>query len=178
MKLALIRSAIALLVMTGLVVAQQPAGQPQETATIQSLLKEVHELRLAMERSNQIAPRIQIVLARIQLQEERVRNATRQLQDARDRINDLQIKKTELADRIKQAEAQQTQSADNTARKQLDYEINELKSTVERLASQEQQYRAKEADANSLLLGEQSRWNEANDALTSIERSLTITRQP
>jgi hypothetical protein len=47
---------------------------------------------------------IQIVLARIQLQEERVRNATRQLQDARDRLTDTQTKKTELADRTRQLE--------------------------------------------------------------------------
>jgi hypothetical protein len=38
----------------------------------------------------------------------------------------------------------------------------------------EQQYRAKEGEASSLLLGEQARWNEANDLLTSIERALAL----
>jgi len=85
-------------------VAQRPADVSKD-ATIQALLKEVHALRVAMEQSNQIGPRIQIVLARIQLQEERVRNATRQLQDARDKVAESQTRKTEFADRIKQIES-------------------------------------------------------------------------
>jgi hypothetical protein len=108
----------------------------------------------------------------MQLQEERVRDATRQLQDVRERIADVQTKRAEGADRIKGFEAQQVQTVDPNIRKQMDLELSEMKAQIEILAAQEQQFRAKEAEANTLLLSEQARWNETNDLLTSMERTL------
>jgi hypothetical protein len=146
MQIAGIRCSIAVLVSSCLALAQEPANVSQE-ATIQALLKEVHALRVALEQSNQIGPRIQIVLARIQLQEERVRNATRQLQDARDKIAEIQTKGTESADRIKQFEAQQAQTVDPNVRKQMEFDLIEMKAAIERLNTVDQQYRAKESEA-------------------------------
>src|SRR6266849_11081501 len=97
MRLVPIRNLILLAIATYPAIAQQA---PQD-ATIQALLKEVHALRLAMEQSNQTGPRIQIALARIQLQEERVRNATRQLQDARDKVADIQTRRARFAEGIR-----------------------------------------------------------------------------
>jgi hypothetical protein len=171
MHLTLLRGSIAVVLGCCFAIAQQPADKSQD-ATIQALLREVHLLRVALEQSNQIAPRIQIALAQIQLQEERVRNATRQLQDARDKVSDVQTKKSENADRIKQFEALQAQTVDPNARKQMEFDLTEMKSAIDRLTAREQQYRAKEAEANALLLTEQDRWNEANDLLKSIERAL------
>ncbi len=173
---SVIRVSIGVLLASGFAIAQEPADASKD-ATIQALLKEVHALRVAMEQSNQIGPRIQIVLARIQMQDERVRNATRQLQDARDKLAELQTRKTELADRTRHFEMPQAQATDPNVRKQMDFELAELKATVERMGLLEQQLRAKEADANSLLLNEQGRWNEANNMLTAIERALSSSQQ-
>ena len=57
---------------------------------------------MALEYSNQMGPKIQIALARMQLQEERVRNVTHLLQDARDGIASIQTNRAECIDRIKQ----------------------------------------------------------------------------
>jgi len=150
--------------------AQEPAGQD---ATLQALLKEVHELRVAMERSNTIGPKVQIALARMQFEEERVRNASRQSQDAHDKVTDVQNKSAETGNRIKQEEARLNQATDPNERKQLDSEIVELKGQMEQLGTLQQQFQAKEAEANSLLMNEQAKWNEANDLLTAIERLMT-----
>jgi chromosome segregation ATPase len=171
MQITLVRTSIAVLLTACFAAAQQAEGVSQD-APIQALLKEVRALRIAMEQSNQIGPRIQIVLARIQLQEERVRNATRQLQDARDKVADVQTRKAALADRVKQFETQIVDPNRSAWRKQMEFELNEMKAEIERADAREQQYRAREAEANSLLLTEQGRWNEANDQLTSIERAL------
>jgi chromosome segregation ATPase len=176
MQRPLIQSLMAVLLTSCFAAAQPPATASQD-ATIQALLKEVHALRVALEQSNQIGPRIQIALARIQMREERVRNATRQLQDAHERLVDTQTKRAEIADRIKQIEAQQQQTVDPNARKQMDGELTEMKAVNERMNVTEQQYRAKEAEANSLLLTEQGRWNEADDMLKSIERALVPQQQ-
>jgi hypothetical protein len=152
------------------------AAQAQED-TLQTLLKEVHALRVAMERSNQIAPKVQIALARMQLQEERTRNANRQLQDVRNQITDVQNKMSEIADAAKRVEARQAQSTDPNERKQMDLELAAQKAELGQLSAQEQQFRAKEAEASSLVLSEQAKWNEVNDLLTSIERVL-LASQP
>jgi hypothetical protein len=170
MPVPLMRSLLVALLLSSFAVAQEPAAS--QDSTIQALLKEVHALRIALERSNQIGPKIQIALARMQLQEERVRNATRQLQDARDRVADFQTKRASGVERIKQFETQQAQTVDPIARKQMDLDLLELKAQIDRLGLLEQQSRTKEAEANLLLLTEQARWNEANDLLTSIERML------
>jgi predicted nucleic acid-binding Zn-ribbon protein len=168
MPRAFMRSLFALFVTWSLASAQD-APQP---ATLETLLKEVHALRIAMERSNQIAPKVQIALARMQVQEERVRNANRQLQDARNRIRDFENKQADISDRIKQTETQQAQAVDPNTRKQMDLEIQALKAELAQFSKLEQQAQAQEAEANSQLLNEQTKWNEVNDLLTGIERML------
>jgi predicted phage tail protein len=170
MHRAFLPSLFAALLTSSLAAAQDPAGS--QDATLQTLLKEVHALRIALERSNQIGPKVQIALARMQVQEERVRNASRQLQDARDRIRNVQNKLAETADHLKQVEALQVQTVDPNARKQMDLELMGGKAELGQLGTLEQQFRAQEAEANSLVLSEQAKWNEINDALASIERML------
>lgn len=154
--------------------AQQPASQD---ATLQALLKEVHELRITLERSNLLGPRVQIALAKMQFEEERMRSANARLLDAHARVMDLQNKIVASADQIKQTEARQAQSADATERKQLALEIDAQKHEMEQLGTLQQQYQAQESEANSAAINEQARWNEANDLLTSIER-LMAPAQP
>lgn len=173
MPRAFTRSLFAALLTPFLAAAQEPA----QDATLQTLLKEVHALRIALERSNQIGPKVQIALARMQLQEERVRTANRQLQDARNKIVDAENRLAKLGDNIKQAETQQAQSVDPKERKELDLQIAAGKAELAYLAAEQQQFRAQEAEANSLLLAEQAKWNEVNDLLTSIERML-VPSQP
>jgi hypothetical protein len=168
MPRAFLESLLALLLSSSLAPAQEPARDD----TLQTLLKEVHALRIALEHSNQIGPKVQIALARMQLQEERVRNANRQLQDARERIKDTEGRLATFNDRIKQAEAQQTQTVDPKERKQMDVELASAKAELAQLGTMQQRYRADEAEANSQVLSEQAKWNEVNDLLTSIERML------
>jgi len=175
MPIPLMRILLVALLTSSFAVAQEPAAS--QDATIQALLKEVHALRIALESSYQIGPKIQIALAKMQLQEERVRNATRQLQDARDKVADFQTKRASGVEHIKQLETQQAQIVDPIARKQMDLDLLEMKAQIDRLGILEQQARAKEAEANLLLSSEQARWNEANDLLTSIERMLAAPQR-
>lgn len=154
--------------------AQQPASQD---ATLQALLKEVHELRMTLERSNLLGPRVQIALAKMQFEEERMRTANARLLDAHARVVDVQTKIAEGGGRIKDAETRQSQSVDPNERKSLGLEIDDLKRQMEQLGTLQQQYQAQEAEANSAVINEQARWNEANDLLTSIER-LMAPAQP
>jgi hypothetical protein len=162
------RASLLTLLIAGFVI---PASAQENT--LETLLKEVRALRIAMERSNQIAPRIQIALARIQLQEERVRNAARQLEAAREALAHAEIRRTELVDRVKTGEKIAAQTTDPKERQAFTQEMEMMTAEIERMKTLDQQLRAKEAEASALLLNEQARWNEASDLLTSIERALT-----
>src|SRR2546425_3411941 len=56
---------------------------PPATDVVAALLTEVHELRLAMERSATVAPRVQLTLARLNIQEQRTVVLSRDLDQIR-----------------------------------------------------------------------------------------------
>jgi chromosome segregation ATPase len=164
------------LIAAGLVAAQQPV-QPSQDATIQALLNEVHALRLALEQSNRIGPAVQIAVAQMQMMDERVRNAAKQLQDIRDKIAESNSRKTSLQAGIKQMETQEGQAVDQNAKSRIEDNISSLKSALENQTAVVQQLQAKEADASSQLANEQNRWNEINDKLKTLELALAGPQQ-
>src|SRR5215470_8132115 len=104
-----------LLLLCSLARAQAPAD-PQ---TLQSLLSEVHQLRIAMERSAAITPRIQIVVERLKLQQEQVARTSRELTDLR---RDLERGRMELGQnqaRIQSLENAESQETDTAKRREL-----------------------------------------------------------
>ncbi|MBI2680619.1 MAG: hypothetical protein HYX25_06380 [Candidatus Solibacter usitatus] len=62
----------------------------------------------ALERSNQLAPRIQIALARIQFQEERVRRATRRMETAHDEVANAQHRRDGLTEILRKPSAKKS----------------------------------------------------------------------
>jgi chromosome segregation ATPase len=160
------------LIAAGLIAAQQPA-RPSQDATIQALLNEVHALRLALEQSNRIVPAVQIALAQMQMMDERVRSAAKQLQDVRDKMSESRARKTSLQAGIKQMEAQEGQAIDQNAKSRIEGNLSSLKTALENQTAVDQELQAKEADASSQLANEQNRWNEVSDKLKSLERALS-----
>src|SRR5437870_4872663 len=61
--------------------AAQAQTNPSESQTMQTLLSEVRQLRLALERSTLIGPRIQILVERLKLQQDHITRISRQLED-------------------------------------------------------------------------------------------------
>src|SRR5579872_1063534 len=72
-----------------------------EKATIQALLVEVRQLRLALEHSAYIAPRMQVAFARVQSQQERVDRLSKELRDHRTRMAGTAEEKDKVTDRLK-----------------------------------------------------------------------------
>jgi predicted nucleic acid-binding Zn-ribbon protein len=165
---------IALSACFATIAAAQTASPPPQETTLQALLNEVRALRIALERSNQIAPRIQIALARMQFQQEHVRNGARQAESAHDEVSHLQLKRTEVTDNIKEVESRLNQSVDQNERKGMEHEIAGLKAELERLNAQELQARTRESESSALLQTEQAKWVETNDQLAAMERALYV----
>jgi len=148
--------------------AQAPASDVQ---TLQTLLAEVHQLRIALEHSTQIAPRIQIAIERVKLQQEQVAGVARQLDDLRrelDRNREAQQKRQQ---RLEQVSSAASSTADPQQRKDFDAVLSEVKLQAEQAEKSLQQMQVREGELASQLQSKQARLTELNDRLDQMERA-------
>ena len=96
--------------------AQTPP--PSDASVIQALLSEVHQLRLAIERSNTLSLRIQLAVERMRLQQQVVSRLSDQLEGARQDLDRMQAEATRAAEHVKgvESELDQTSEPDKTPR--------------------------------------------------------------
>jgi hypothetical protein len=94
-----------------LVASLQAAGQADkkgapedQQAVLKSLLKEVQLLRLALERNNIIAHRSEILVGRLQAQQQRVDRLARDLEEARKQIAEIRYDPAQAAEMLEEVE--------------------------------------------------------------------------
>jgi chromosome segregation ATPase len=151
--------------------AQAPSPEPQ---ALQTLLAEVRQLRIAIERSNQIGPRIQISMERLRLQQEQVARIARQLDDLRRELDKSRPEQAKVQQRIQALDSQATQTADPVHRKEMEEVSKELKLEAEQAEKSLQQAQVREGELASRLQAEQGRLAELNDRLDQVERALKM----
>jgi predicted nucleic acid-binding Zn-ribbon protein len=142
-----------------------------------ALLSEVHALRLAMEQSASIAPRVQLTLARLNIEEQRITQLAAQLDQVRRELSGTELLVKRTADQIVDLEKGVQMAPDEKTRKDLEYEQTQAKREQSRHAIQLQQIRTRENEATQLLSAEQARWIELNARLDELERLLGPLRQ-
>jgi chromosome segregation ATPase len=140
---------------------------------MQALVAEVRQLRKDLQTTNGYALKAQILLYRLQVQEATVARVSEHLKDARGRLADTQRHRTEAAATLKRLEA----SLDDTQmppadRKQTQYEISLLKTTLENLAPEEQQRQTAEMEAEEQLRTEQAKLGGLEDRVYRLEKEL------
>src|SRR5712692_9571580 len=151
--------------------AQNGSSDPQ---TLQTLLTEVHQLRLALERSTQIAPRIQIAVERLKLQQEQVARVARQLDDLRRELDRNRESQPKIQQRLEQVSSAAAETADPQQRKDFDVVVKEVKLQSEQAEKSLQQLQVREGELASQLQSEQARLTELNDRLDQMERALNV----
>jgi predicted nucleic acid-binding Zn-ribbon protein len=140
--------------------------------TVQALLAEVRQLRIALERSAILAPRIQVTLQRVQLQQDATTRASRDLETVRSQISNSVNQEQGLAAQLKDLETRMTQEQDPVRRKNLENESRMVKLISEQQVTGMSQLRAREAEAEGRLQSEQAKLSELNDRLNNLERQL------
>ena len=138
-----------LMIGTSAVCSGQQAGNADATtdkATIQALLVEVRQLRLALERSSSLLPRVQLATLRFQAQQDLVDRLSKELRDLRSQIAQHAAEKDRTTAMVRQLENDLTQTSDPAHRKQLEETAKQMPIELERLASRERQDRAQEGN--------------------------------
>ncbi|PYQ94130.1 MAG: hypothetical protein DMF94_28940 [Acidobacteria bacterium] len=146
------------------------------TDVLPALLAEVHELRLAMERSATVAPRVQLTLARLNIQEQRTVVLSRQLDQIRQEQANALLETKKLSSELEDVQKALQTTLDASQRSGLEFEEQGLKRKLGQQAAIEDRLRGREVDAAQLLSAEQSRWIDLNSKLDEIERLLGPVR--
>ncbi|MGH9202048.1 MAG: hypothetical protein ACRD2A_12535, partial [Vicinamibacterales bacterium] len=171
-KLTFLRT-LGLVCLVVIGVAGVVSGQDQMPgrSTLDRLLAEVQGLRSEVTHASGASIRAQLLVARLQLQEQRITNIARQLADVQGGLDSSDNTKSSVMARMKQIdELRDRQTGEQ--QEQLERETENLTAMVERESKRSRELRAQERELENLLADEQARWSEFNGRLDELELSL------
>ena len=161
----------SLLLVTGIPRAQ---AQNSPDATIQALLAEVRQLRLTLERSAVVAPKIQVLLQRMQIQNDAVARLSRDMDDARNMASKTAEEQAEFTAEIPRGEALVAEEKDPVKRKDFEHQIQRMKTVLAEKNAANSRAQARELEVAGRLRNEQAKLEELNERLTTLERTLEV----
>lgn len=168
------RTMTRLIIVLWIASAAQAQTQAPAAPTLETLLKEVHQLRLVMERSAQIAPRIQIAVERLKLQQEKAGRTAQQLEELRHELDRRRSDQPKIQQRLQAMESEAGQAVDPGRRRDLEEAVKMSKLEAEQTEKALQQMQAREGELTGQLQAGQNRLTELNDRLDQIERALNV----
>ncbi|MFL6209947.1 MAG: hypothetical protein ACJ74W_13910 [Pyrinomonadaceae bacterium] len=148
-----------------------------EAALLRSLLAEMRQLRLTLQRTTAATYRFQLILDRMRLQQGRVDMLTRDLEGARLQLANAQFAQTQYAARAKETEEQLGQEQDAKRHAILEQQLKEFKRLAGVQAQQEERFREREAQLTAQLQTEQLKLDGLNTQLDNLEQILTARAQ-
>jgi uncharacterized coiled-coil protein SlyX len=172
MKLWLAFLLVSSLLVPARALAQAPSPPPQRDV-LSELLAEVHGLREAMERAATIGARIQLLVARVQLQEQRIAELSRRLVAIRTELPSLDSQAAGVTASLAMFE----KSANNSKmpgeeREQFEQMLQGFKSQAAGFDKRRQDLLDEESHVVQQISADQARWNDVNAQLDDIERTL------
>lgn len=158
--------------------AGRTVGAAPQTAPARSedvlpaLLSEVRGLRAALEEMASAGPRIQLSVARLQLEEGRINDLNRRLADVRDTTAGVQRELDEIVQRRRDLQAHLTANPSDPERNAIELAIARAGSEVGNRQARIAQLNGDEADLVQQITTEQGRWTAISQRLDDLEREL------
>lgn len=147
------------------------------TDTLSALLVEVRALRVAMERAATTTPQIQLLAARLSVENERLARLTRDADNARQELERVVSESAALTARSGQIEEILAREIDPARQRDIRQEQAAIKMQLDDHAGQELRLRARDMELSNLAAAEQTQWIELNRRVDQLERELAA-RQP
>ena len=160
---------IALLA-SGVAVSRSQA--PESPSILPALLTEVRGLRAAMEQMASAGPRVQLALGRLQLQEQRLSMLLMKQDATRGSLAGTQQQLAQHQGRLADLEGNERNNADANVRREVEQMIIMVKREIATTSSEVQRLTAEESSISADVASEQARWNELNQRLEELERTL------
>jgi hypothetical protein len=167
---------VVLTILFSVAVTGHSLGRAEQTTTtpdvLGSLLIEVRGLRATMERMASTDAHVQLVLGRLQLQEQRIVNQVRRLDSVKASLIVAQRKLDVLAQRVKEEAEGVKLFDDPDVRRGREAQLLAAKLEWSRKNAEVQRLIAEDASLTQDIGAEQSRWTDFNQRLEDLERAL------
>ena len=167
------KTAFAAVVGLFMIAASQAAlsQPPASPGPADALLTEVRGLRNDLNQAASASIRTQLLVARLQLQEQRINTVGRQLSDVQSQLTTTGLAPMEA--RMRQLERMLRGALSDEERTSAEQEMTELKVAMEDTQRRADALTAQEATLTNAFSAEQSRWLELSQRLDQIERDIT-----
>ena len=146
------------------------------TDTLSALLVEVRALRVAMERAATTTPQIQLLAARLSVENERLARLTHDADSARQELERVVAVSAGLTARSGEFEEMLSREADPARQRDIRQEQAATKMQLEELAGRELRLRARDMELSNLAAAEQAQWAELNRRVDQLEQELAARR--
>jgi hypothetical protein len=153
-------------------VAAQTSRPPDVGDAINALVAELRALRVELVDGNQRSLRFQLLLARLQLQEQRIGHLDRQRAEVSRTLLEVSSIAGMFTAQYEQFE-RSCADASGDERKACDAQRETMKSTATSHQQREQQLRLQEQELVQAIGTEQGRWADFSSRLDELERALT-----
>jgi hypothetical protein len=163
---------ISLLLMSAYTLGQTA---PSDSQTLQSLLSEVRGLRRDLQVSLNRTQSMQILLARLQLQEGAVARASDHFNDARQKLLDTQLRLKDGALKLKRLEDDIGNAQNPQQQADFQNDMKRLQSDLEVGGNMAQQQQTTEAEAQRQLHDEQDKLSAIEGQLDELVRSMATS---
>jgi hypothetical protein len=151
-------------------VAAQDSIQSGDTAkAIKELTSEIRTLRTAIERTSESQLQSQVLGLYLNLQQNRVIQATARLDGVRRELEGLTNNEREIAQNAAATDLALTQETDPAKRREFEQAQRAMRQEAERVAVQLQQVRSRETEAYQAAQTEEARWT---DLISRLEQLL------
>jgi chromosome segregation ATPase len=146
------------------------AHAQRNPATIDDLLAEIRGLRADLSRTAGATMRMQLLTARLSLQEQRITVLANQRADVSTRLAAAVRERSEVEARVKDLQA--ATPGPGLPREELEAVLKAETTRLSQRREVERQLRARETELTELIATEQGRWTDFNGRLDELERSL------
>lgn len=154
--------------------AQEPATQRPAAAdaAVTALVAEVRALRADLAQASQRSMRAQVLLGRLQMQEQRLAYLDRQRSEAAARVVEASRATAGMAAQLDQVDSGCGAPVNAQQRRDCELAATQFKRQFGTQQAFEQQLRSQENDLANALAQEQARWSDVNSRLDDLERTL------
>jgi chromosome segregation ATPase len=150
------------------------AAQGENAQTMQALLNEVRQLRLAIQQSTLSVYRAQVIVERMRSQQQRVDRLNERLREIRDRIANWKMGQSDMQNEMKMIEGRINRATEAAERANLEEHQERMKTRLASMAQENTRLLEQESQLAAQLNIEQARLTELNDQLDALQRELEI----